>query len=410
MDTILLLGKVIIAVLVPAIFVPALIYLERKIVAWIQIRVGPNRVGPEGLMQPIADALKLMLKEDITPTNVDKVVYTLAPILMLTPALMTFLVIPFGPPVPRWGAHLGILAGADLNIGILYYLALTSLGVYGIFLAGWASNSKYPLLGALRSSAQMVSYEISMGLSILPVLMVTGSLRRSDIVNAQQGCWYCIPLFVAFVTYFITGVAETNRAPFDLPEAESELVAGYHTEYSSFKFAMFFMGEYANMVTVSAIATTLFLGGWGPGPFAALGWLGWILPMLFFVVKMSFFLFIYFWLRATLPRFRYDQLMYFGWKVLLPICLINLAITAVILVIVPPGEMHPGLLGPVTELNLAQPFVWVMLAAEAVLAFGALAFGASRLPRSGRTIRLVDPSRERTRVASGSQALGSSPE
>ncbi|MCA1596486.1 MAG: NADH-quinone oxidoreductase subunit NuoH, partial [Chloroflexi bacterium] len=368
MDTFLLLWKIIVAVLVPAIFVPALIYLERKVVAWFQIRVGPNRVGPHGFAQPFADALKLILKEDITPLNADKLVYTLAPILMLTPALMTFLVIPFGPPVPRWGTHLGILAGADLNVGILYYLALTSLGVYGIFLAGWSSNSKYPLLGSLRSSAQMLSYEISMGLSIVPVLMVTGSLRMSDIVNAQQGCWFCIPLFVAFVTYFITGIAETNRAPFDLPEAESELVAGYHTEYSSFKFAMFFMGEYANMVTVSAIATTLFLGGWGPGPFPALGWFGWLLPTIWFFLKMCIFLFIFFWLRATLPRFRYDQLMYFGWKVLLPICLANLAITAVIVVLVPPGPLHTGLLGPVTELSLTQPFVWVMLLSQLVLA------------------------------------------
>lgn len=401
-DILVMLGKVIFALLVPALFVPLLIYLERKIVAWIQIRVGPNRVGFEGLGQPFADALKLLLKEDITPLSVDKIVYTLAPIIMLTPALITFVIIPWGPPIGRPG-HQIIMAGADLNVGILFYLAVTSIGVYGIFLAGWSSNNKYSLLGALRSSAQMLSYEISMGLSILPVLMITGSLRLSDIVNAQGqnvGCWYCIPLFLSFITYFITGVAETNRAPFDLPEAESELVAGYHTEYSSFKFAMFFMGEYANMVTVSAMATTLFLGGWSLGFINPqnMGVIGWILPVLAFFGKMFLFLFIFFWLRATWPRFRYDQLMYFGWKVLLPLTLANVMVTAVVVLLVPP-QMVAGPLGPVARLQLFSPFVWIMFLSQLALIGIALAVGSRLIAPTGRKVRLVDPSQEQTRVS-----------
>ena len=400
LDSIVLLAKVVFAVLLPALFVPVLVYLERKIVAWIQIRIGPNRVGPQGILQPFADALKLLVKEDITPFSVDKVVFAVAPILMLVPALITFVVIPFGPPLPAsWGnPHLGSLVGADLNVGILYYLAVTSLGVYGIVLAGWSSNNKYSLLGALRSSAQMLSYEISMGLAILPVLMITGSLRLGDVVHAQTGCWFCLPLLVSFIAYFITGVAETNRAPFDLPEAESELVAGYHTEYSSFKFAMFFMGEYANMVTVSAVATTLFLGGWTLGSIGpdtmpeSIALLGWIIPMIFFFGKMFIFIFIFFWLRATLPRFRYDQLMYFGWKVLLPVCLVNLMITAVVVILIPP-DMAPGLLGDVAELSLFHPFVWVMFLLQLLLLGGALYAGACKLPRGRRPVRLVDPNR-----------------
>jgi NADH-quinone oxidoreductase subunit H len=400
-DTILVLGKVIFALLVPAMSVPVLVYLERRLLAFMQIRIGPNRVGPQGIMQPFADALKLLLKEDITPAGVDRFVYFLAPVLMLVPALATFVVIPFGPPIQHLGPHLGVLAGADLNVGILYYLAITSMGVYGIVLAGWSSNNKYSLMGALRSSAQMLSYETSMGLSILPVLMVTGSLRLSDVVDAQAGCWYCVPLFLAFVTYFITGVAETNRAPFDLPEAESELVAGYHTEYSSFKFAMFFMGEYANMTTVAAITTTLFLGGWTWGSILphALGIIGWILPTLLFFGKMFVLLFIFFWLRATLPRFRYDQLMFFGWKVLLPITLVNVLITAVVLVVAPPATSLSSPLGVVAHLNLFSPFVGIMVVCQVALLFVVLTVAVSRMPGGQRKVRLVDPSRDIPRAA-----------
>jgi len=397
MDSLILLGKVIVALLIPATMVPVLIYAERKIVAWIQIRIGPNRVGPAGLMQPIADALKLLLKEDLTPLSADKVVFAIAPIVMLIPALITFVVIPYAPPLPGHKPHLDTLAGADLNIGILYYLAVTSMGIYGVFLAGWSSNNKYSLMGGLRSSAQMLSYETSMGLSILPVLMITGSLRMSDIINTQADCWFCVPLFLAFITYFITGVAETNRSPFDLPEAESELVAGYHTEYSSFRFAMFFMGEYANMVTVSAITTTLFLGGWGPF-IGGLGPFSWILSLFWFLIKMFFFLFIFFWLRATLPRFRYDQLMYFGWKVLLPLTLTNVMVTAVILLFFPPAT-QPGPLGLISKLSFDQPFVWIMLVSQLVLIVIALALTSARLPGARRGVRLVDPSRETTLVA-----------
>ncbi len=320
--------------------VPLLIYLERKIVAFFQLRIGPNRTGPLGLSQPIADAIKLMMKEDITPAGADKTLYFLAPLMAMIPALLACAVIPFGPA--SWTRI------TDLNHSLLYSLALSSLAVYAIALAGWASNNKYSLMGAVRSASQMISYELGMGLAIIALLMVTGTLNLREIVDQQhEHGWNIVrapTMFIAFFVYIICGIAETNRAPFDLAEAESELVAGFHTEYSSFKFAMFFMAEYVNMVTVSALAAALFFGGWsGPGvnfdlspqtghliidngnlAHIAMALLG----VVYFIIKMFAFLFLYIWLRATLPRFRYDQLMNFGWKRLVPISLANIFVMA----------------------------------------------------------------------------------
>ncbi len=298
-------------------------WLERKIIGDMQMRLGPMRVGPPGLLQPIADGIKLFFKEDIIPTNADRVLYVLAPTFSMVPALIAFAVVPFGDEVRLFGQVVPLRI-TDINVGILYVLAVASMGVYGIVLAGWSSNNKYSLLGALRSSAQMISYELSMGLSIIPVIMLASSLSLVDIVNAQARVWFLVPALPSFLVFFICAVAETNRAPFDLPEAETELVAGFHTEYSSMKFAMFFMAEYANMITASAIATTLFLGGWR-GPLLP--------PVVWFLLKVFAVLFVFIWLRATLPRFRYDQLMRFGWKVLLPVALGAIALTAVGLVL-----------------------------------------------------------------------------
>jgi NADH-quinone oxidoreductase subunit H len=296
-----------------------LTWVERKIIGDIQVRYGPTRVGRFGLLQPIADGLKLFFKEDIIPANADRLIFTLAPAVSMIPALIVFAVIPFGP-------HLVI---TDVNVGVLYVLAVTSLGVYGIVLAGWSSNSKYSLLGGLRSAAQMVSYELSLGLSVLGVVMLAGSLSLVDIVESQGGTWFGLlprwnlfPQSFGFCIFLISSNAELNRAPFDLPEAETELVAGFHTEYSSVKFAMFFMAEYANMIAASAMAATLFLGGW-QGPILP--------PVVWFLLKVFAFIFLFIWLRATLPRFRYDQLMHFGWKILLPLSLINVMGTAMLL-------------------------------------------------------------------------------
>jgi len=298
-----------------------LTWLERKVIGDIQVRYGPSRVGRFGLLQPIADGIKLLFKEDIVPANADRLIFLLAPAISIVPALIVFAVIPFGPS----------FVITDVNVGLLYVFAVTSLGVYGIVLAGWASNSKYALLGGLRSSAQMVSYELSLGLSVVGIVMMTGSLSLVDIVEAQKGSWYGIiprwnvfPQFLGFVIFMVSSNAELNRAPFDLPEAETELVAGFHTEYSSMKFAMFFMAEYANMIAASAMATTLFLGGW-QGPLLP--------PVFWFCLKVFCFLFLFMWLRATVPRFRYDQLMGFGWKVLLPAALVNVMLTAAVLLI-----------------------------------------------------------------------------
>ena len=289
------------------------IWGERRVVARMQQRLGPNRTGPFGVLQGLADGLKLAFKEDIIPAMADRPVYLLAPIVSTIPAFLAFSVIPFGPTVSIFG-HRTALQLTDLPVGVLFILAMSSLGVYGIVLAGWASGSTYPLLGSLRSAAQMISYEVSMGLALVAVFLYAGSLSTSQIVDAQRSRWFIIAVPISFVIYGISCVGETNRAPFDLPEAESELVGGFHTEYSSLKFAMFFLAEYINMITVSAVATTLFLGGWrAPWPLSLFSWAnaGW-LPMLWFVAKLCIFLFIFIWLRGTMPRLRYDQFMHLG--------------------------------------------------------------------------------------------------
>lgn len=301
----------------------SMIWLERKVLAHMQVRLGPMRVGPHGLLQPIADAIKLLFKEDIIPEKANKLLFLLAPAMSLVPALISFAVIPFGDKIKIFGYNIDLVI-TDINVGFLYIFAVSSLGVYGIVMAGWASNNKYSLLGGIRSSAQMISYELTLGLSLIGVVMLTGSLSLVDIVNAQAKFWNIILQPIGFFIYAVSAIAEVNRTPFDLPEAESELVAGYHTEYSSMKFAMFFMAEYANMISVSAIAVTFFLGGW-QGPFLP--------PAVWFMLKLSGCLFFFIWLRSTYPRVRYDQLMHFGWKFLLPLSLFNILITGFIMVI-----------------------------------------------------------------------------
>ncbi len=312
------------------------VLLERKLVGRIQNRWGPSRVGPFGLLQPLVDGLKLFLKEDLIPTAVYRPLYILAPIIALSCALMSIAVVPFGATYRVKGVDLFQIS--DVNIGLLVILGITSIGVYGIALSGWSSNNKYSLLGSLRASAQVISYELALGLSLIGVVLRSQSLRLRDIVDVQaaHGIWSWNVLggfqFVAFFIYLAAAYAETNRAPFDLPEAESELTAGYHTEYSSMKFAMFFMAEYANMITVGCVATLLFLGGW-TSPFGNLfpsfgGPIEYLLPVFWFVVKVFFFLFLYVWVRGTLPRFRYDQLMGFGWKFLLPLAILNIVATS----------------------------------------------------------------------------------
>ncbi|MBE7188133.1 NADH-quinone oxidoreductase subunit NuoH [Jatrophihabitans endophyticus] len=307
------------------------IVFERKVVGRMQNRIGPNRVGPWGILQSLADGLKLAFKEEIIPVLADKPVYFLAPILSAVPAFLAFAVIPFGPTVSMFGHHTPLQL-TDLPVGTLVIFATASLGVYGIILSGWASGSTYPLLGSLRSAAQVISYEVAMGLSLVAVFLYSNTMSTSGIVAGQHRLWNGIPLIVSFVIYAIAAVGETNRAPFDLAEAESELIGGFHTEYSSFKFAMFFLAEYINMVTVSALATTLFLGGWrAPVPIslwhgANSGWY----PIIWFVIKVVLILFVFVWLRGTLPRIRYDQFMSFGWKVLIPVNLVwILAVTAI---------------------------------------------------------------------------------
>jgi NADH-quinone oxidoreductase subunit H len=309
----LLRGAIIIGVFLGA--VTYLVWAERKIAGHIQLRIGPERVGPFGLLQTIADVLKLFLKEDVTPTESSKLLFHLAPMLAVIPAMSSFAVIPYssGPG--------GALA-PDLNVGLLWVFAFTSLSVYALVLAGWSSSSKYSLLGGLRASAQMISYELSMGLSVMGVLMITGSLQLGAIVQQQSHLWNIVTQPLGFLLFVTCAVAETNRAPFDLPEAESELVAGFHTEYSSMKWAFFFLGEYAAMITACSIATTLFLGGW-QGPFLP--------PFVWFSLKVAALIFVFIWLRWTFPRFRYDQLMAFGWKVLLPLSLLNIVVTGVVM-------------------------------------------------------------------------------
>ena len=368
-------------------------YAERKLIAHIQSRWGPYNVGAHGLLQPLADGIKFLFKEDVTPPASDRFIYTMAPFLALALGMSTIALIPFGPPSVRFPNGEEAFSVADLNLGLLFVFAITSLGVYGVALAGWSSNSKYSLLGSLRSSAQMVSYEVSLTISVVGVVLLAGTLNFNDLIQSQHGYWLhfiprwnCFPQIVGFLCYFVAAIAETNRVPFDLPEGETEIVAGFHTEYSSFKFAMFFMAEYANMITVSCLATILFLGGWlsplpdrwtwqiylpGAGLLILAAYCAWdtvaemrgiarlqfavvtliaggagllcLIPAVaetikgpfWFTTKILAILFFYIWMRATLPRFRYDQLMSFGWKLLLPVSLANLVITAAFIVFWP---------------------------------------------------------------------------
>jgi NADH-quinone oxidoreductase subunit H len=335
-EILIILIKIVIVIVVLLTMVAYSVYAERRISALIQDRFGPNRVGPQGLLQPIADIFKLALKEDVVPDKATKSIHTLAPMISLFVALTTIAVVPFGNTIVLFGKTISLQI-ADVNVGILYVLALTSLGVYGITLSGWSSNNKYSLFGGLRSSAQMISYELSMGLSVIGVILITGSLSLQDIVMHQYGWrWNILLQPIGFITFLVAAFAETNRAPFDLPEAEPELVAGYHTEYSSMKFAMFFLAEYANVIVSSAVITTLFLGGWQFPYLQTFGispLLTSILQVLTFFVKVVFMIFFFIWVRWSVPRFRYDQLMNLGWKVMLPLALLNIVGTAVVIAI-----------------------------------------------------------------------------
>ena len=322
--TIIIVAKIV-AIMVPLMLTVAYYTLaERKVIGFMQVRIGPNRVGPRGLLQPIADALKLMFKEIILPTNANRFLFIIAPVLSITPALAAWAVIPFNE---TW-----VLA--DIDASLLYILALTSFGVYGVIIAGWASNSKYALLGAMRSAAQMVSYEIAMGFALVGVLIAGGSLNLGDIVQAQSGSvlhWFWLPLFPLLMVYFISGIAETNRAPFGVAEGESEIVAGFHVEYSGMTFAVFFLAEYANMILIAALTSVMFFGGW-LSPFQGIPLLG--EPSLFwFLLKTAFFMFCFLWFRATFPRYRYDQIMRLGWKVFIPITIVWLLVVALAVVV-----------------------------------------------------------------------------
>ncbi len=316
-----------IAVLINALLVSVtfLVLMERKVIAWAQSRLGPMRVGPYGILQALADPIKLILKEDITPAKADKNVFTLAPIMSLVPALVAFAVIPFGPD-PFYYI-------SDINVGLLFIISVTSIGVYGIILGGWASNSKYPLLASLRASAQLISYEIAVTMTLVSVILTAGTLSLVGVVEAQleSGIWFGFVQPVAFVLVFIGGLAETNRIPFDLPEAETELTGGFHTEYSGMRFSLFFLAEYANIIVISAVVAILFLGGWlRPFPnVAALSFLDVVPAWIWFISKIFVFLYVFIWLRATLPRYRYDQLMSLGWKLFIPIAIGNLVLTAI---------------------------------------------------------------------------------
>jgi NADH-quinone oxidoreductase subunit H len=300
--------------------VPIILWAERKLLGRFQARLGPNRVGPYGLMQPIADVLKLLSKEQSTPSTAVPWMMALAPVISIFTAVASLAIIPFGP-AGAWGGKFG-LYGMDVSIGVLWPLAFGALAFYGLVLGGWASGSKYSFLGAMRSAAQLISYEVALGLSLLGVIFTAGSLSLTQIVDAQAGMWYVVPQFVGFAIFLVAGFAETNRPPFDLPEADAEIVGGYNTEYGGMRFGSFFMAEYINVVVISAIAVTMFLGGWhGPGPTA--------LAPLWVVLKMAIFVILFIWVRATLPRLRYDQLMAFGWKVLLPLATLNALVTAI---------------------------------------------------------------------------------
>ena len=328
--------KILITLNATLVAVTFMVLLERKVIAWVQNRLGPMSVGPHGMLQPIADVIKLMTKEDITPVKADRYVFTLAPFLSLIPALIVFAVIPFGPEVSLFGRRV-VLQVTDLNVGLLYIVSVTSIGVYGIILAGWSSNSKFPLLASLRASAQLISYEVAVTMALVSMIVSAGTLSMVGIINAQfeQGVWYAFVQPLAFFIFFVGGLAETNRAPFDLAEAEQELTGGFHTEYSGMRFALFFLAEYANMIVVSAVATTLFLGGWlRPFPnVELLGFLGFIPGWCWFLAKTFVFLYVFLWVRATLPRYRYDQLMRLGWKVLIPLAIANVVVSGILKVL-----------------------------------------------------------------------------
>lgn len=374
--------------------VPLMIWLERKVIADIQVRIGPNRVGPFGLLQPIADAIKLIFKEDITPVRVDKLIYPLAPAMLMIPAILAIAVIPVGGIVsigPRSFALqiMGYYSGPglvvpELNSGILLSLAISSLGVYGVVLAGWSSGSKYSLLGGIRSSAQMLSYELPLGVSLIGVLLLSGTLRLNGVVDAQQaaGIWFVIPQLLAFATFIVAGTAEVNRAPFDMPEAEQELTGGYHTEYSSFRFAMFFMAEYLNMVTISALAVTFFIGGYRL-PFSNFPWL----QPVWFAAKLLVFLYVFVWVRGTFPRVRYDQLMRLGWKGLLPIAIANLIVTSAVMVFVPRYKLAALTIASLIMAAVASVLVsYFINRGLARLAHERPARAAERLESESRTI------------------------
>jgi NADH-quinone oxidoreductase subunit H len=320
---IVLVKSVVVLFVILTVFAYSMLF-ERKIMAWMQLRPGPNRVGPWGMMQPAADAAKMLLKEDLTPSTADPLIYKLAPFISLVCAMGAFAVIPFSE------SSAGLWGVGDVNAGILVIFAITSIGVYGISLAGWSSGSKFPLLGTVRSTAQMISYELAMTMSVIGVLILAGTTSLAGIVHAQARLWYVVPQIFGFAIYIVTAVAETNRAPFDLVEAESELVGGFHTEYSGLRFGLFFIAEYLNMITVACIATLLFFGGW-EAPFGLT-----VVPgLVWFVLKAALFIFMYIWLRTTLPRLRYDRLMNFGWKFLLPAATLNLMVTAAIVAFMP---------------------------------------------------------------------------
>lgn len=317
LDMALLLAKIALVFFVILTLAAYLVLAERRILAWIQDRKGPNRVGPMGLLQPLADLIKMLTKEDLRPAAADRWLFYLAPAMAAIPAIMTCAVIPFGPTIRLFGREIdGVVA--DLNVGLLFFMALSSIAVYGVALGGWASNSKYSLLGGIRGLAQLISYELSMGLALVPLVMLARSFRLADIVNAQADGWFILYQPQAFVIFLISIAAECKRVPFDIPEAEGELVAGFHTEYSGMRFGLFFVGEYINIIVLGGLATTFFLGGWH-GP--------WLPPPLWFSLKMLAFAFFFIWMRGTLPRLRYDQLMHFGWKVLTPLALLNILIT-----------------------------------------------------------------------------------
>jgi NADH-quinone oxidoreductase subunit H len=311
--------KVLIVFTVILLIVAYMTLMERKVLGRMQVRFGPNRVGPFGLLQPVADGIKLFFKEDIIVPHANRVIYILAPGVLVTTALVSYAVIPFGDSIKILGQSIDLVV-ADVNVGLLYLFAVSSLGVYGVVMGGWASNNKYSLLGAIRSSAQMISYELSLGLSIVGVLMIVGSLSLNKIVEAQSPVWFILYQPLGFIIYLISAVAECSRTPFDLTECENELVAGYQTEYSSMKFALYYLAEYIHILVVSSLAVSLFFGGW-QGPFLP--------PVIWFLIKVFIFIFFFIWIRATFPRFRYDQLMKFGWKVLFPLALVNILLTAV---------------------------------------------------------------------------------